>query len=100
MSVTTQIRRPTTPQPPSPEERTMTMTLSHPRSASNQIDDFTDTFDVTDTFVLAVEAESNTLWEALDRLALTNSTARALHALGVADRVALGPALLASTRGT
>jgi hypothetical protein len=78
----------------------MTMTLSQPRSASNQIDDFTDTFDVTDTFVLAVEAESNTLWEALDRLALTNSTARALHALGVADRVALGPALLASTRGT
>jgi hypothetical protein len=30
----------------------------------------------------------------------SNSTARALHALGVADRVALGPALLASTRGT
>lgn len=55
---------------------------------------------MTDTLVLTVDAEPETAGDALDRLALTNSTARALHALGVADRVALGPTLLASTPGT
>jgi hypothetical protein len=66
---------------------------------ANLIDDFTDTIDVTDTLVLAVNAEPETLAEALDRLALGDSVARALDALGVADRLVLGPALLASTRG-
>jgi len=98
MSVTTKIRRPTTPQPPRPGERTMTTTLSRPHTA-DLIDDFTDTVDVTDTFVLAVDAELKTVREALERLPLGDSAARALDALGIADRVALGPALLASRPG-
>jgi hypothetical protein len=76
----------------------MTTTLSRPHTA-NLIDDFTDTVDVTDTFVLAVDAELETLREALARLPLGDSAARALDALGIADRVALGPTLLPSTPG-
>jgi hypothetical protein len=99
MSVTTHIRGSTTPQPDGPEERTMITAVSRPQTA-NQIDDFTDTVDVTDTVVVAVDAEPETLGEALDRLPLGESATRALDALGVADRIALGPALLASSPGT
>jgi hypothetical protein len=98
MTVPTQIPGSTTPQPLRSEERTMTTTLSRPHTR-NLIDDFTDTVDVTDTLVLAVDAELETLREAFECLPIGDSAARALDALGIADRVALGPALLASTPG-
>jgi hypothetical protein len=99
MTVTAQIPGSTTAQRPRPEERMRTTAPSRLHTA-NLIDDFTDTIDVTDTLVVAVDAEPETLAEALDRLPLGDSATRALDALGVADRLALGPALLASKRGT
>jgi len=76
----------------------MTTTQRH-LSAVRRIDQYARTFDVTDTLVVTVDAEPEAVREALDRLDLTASAARALDALGVADRVALAPSLLAAGPG-
>jgi hypothetical protein len=70
------------------------------RRASRLDDGYLPTFDVTDTFVLAVDAEPETVREALERLALTDSATRGLCALGAADRLALAPARLAAPPGS
>jgi hypothetical protein len=76
----------------------MTTTQSH-LSAGRRIDEYAGIFDVTDTLVVTVDAEPQTVGEALERLDLMASAARALDALGVADRVALAPSLLAAEPG-
>jgi hypothetical protein len=77
----------------------MTTTRSH-LSAVSRIDEYAGTFDVTDTLVVSVGAEPETVREALDRVDLTAPVTRALEALGVADRLALPPSLLAAKPGT
>jgi hypothetical protein len=76
----------------------MTTTQS-PLSAVTRIDEYARTFDVTDTLVVTVDAEPQTVRQALDRLDLAASAARALDALGVADRAALAPSPLAAAPG-
>jgi hypothetical protein len=73
-------------------------TPRHPR-ASHLDEGYLQAFDVTDTLVVAVKGEPETVRVALERLALTDPATRALHALGVADRLALAPTLLAAAQG-
>jgi hypothetical protein len=76
----------------------MTTTQAH-LSAVRGIDAYARSFDVTNTLVVTVDAEPQTVREALDRLDLAASAARALDALGVGDRIALRPSLLAAAPG-
>jgi hypothetical protein len=76
----------------------MTTTQS-PLSAVRAIDAYAGSFDVTNTLVVTVHAEPQTVREALERLDLAASAARSLDALGVGERVALAPSLLAAAAG-
>ena len=56
-----------------------------------RLPDDANAFDVTETLVVPVDADRTSVCEALERLPLTNQATRSLHALGVADRLALEP---------
>jgi hypothetical protein len=68
-------------------------------SVVSRIDEYARTFDVTDTLVVTVDAEPQTVRDALERRDLAASAAHKLDALGVTDRIALAPSLLAAGPG-
>jgi hypothetical protein len=74
-------------------------TRQPPMRTGRGIDEYARIFDVTNTLVVKVDAEPQAVCAALERLDLSALAARALDALGVADRVALAPVLLAGGRG-
>jgi hypothetical protein len=74
-------------------------TTQPPMSARSRIDEYARTFDVTNTLVITVDAEPQTVRDALEHLDLAAPAARTLHALGATDRVALAPTLLAAAPG-
>ena len=76
------------------------MTTTHPpMSAGSRIDEYARNFDVTNTLVVRVDADPQSVRDAVEHLDLSAPAARTLHALGVTDRVALAPTLLAAGPG-
>ena len=75
------------------------MVTQSPPTPNNPIDCYAQSFDVTDTLVLAIDEEPERLREALEILDLTSPAVRALEALGATDRLALAPTLLAIESG-
>ena len=75
------------------------MVTQSPPRPNNPMDCYAPSFDVTDTLVLVIDEEPETLREALEALDLTAPVVRALEALGATDRLALAPTLLAIESG-
>jgi hypothetical protein len=82
---------------------TTTLLYAHPAQliddSAHRIGDYLDTFDVTDSLVIAVESDTKTVLECLGLLNLIGPAVQALESIGIADRLTLAPTLLAAPGG-
>jgi hypothetical protein len=69
------------------------------RHRTRLLDTYARTFDITETRVVLVDAEPSTVLAGLARLPLSGPAMTAIQRLGIADRLAFGPAALTARTG-